>query len=241
MSTEQHTITVSGLEVQIDRKAIKNLHLGVYPPDGHVRIAAPPAISDAALRVAVIERLSWIKRHRAAFARQPREAEREMVTGESHYYRGRRYRLDVVEAYGRPAVELRGRRIVLHVDPAWDADQRGRLLQRWYRAHLREAASPLIETWAAKLGVSVRGWGIKKMKTKWGSCNATARRIWINLELAKKPPACLEYVVVHELAHLVARHHDARFLNLMDRYLPNWPHHRAQLNASLLPTERKRA
>lgn len=238
MTTEAHTLSVNGIRVSVVRKAIKNLHLGVYPPDGRVRVAAPLAVSDAAVRVAVIGKLRWIKRQRASFERQARQSQREMVTGESHYYRGRRYRLHVVETDGPPRVELRGKQaLVLHVRPEWTAEDREHLLLRWYRERLRELAPRLLARWQAELGVEVREWGIKRMKTKWGSCNPKARRVWLNLELIKKPPSCLEYVVVHELTHLLARKHDERFLSLMDRHLPFWRHRRTELNAAPLARE----
>ena len=238
MTTEPHNITVGGLRVSVVRKAIKNLHLGVYPPEGRVRVAAPLALSDNALRVAIIRKLSWIKRHRASFDRQARESQREMVSGESHYYRGRRYRLRIVETDGPPRVELRGQQVlVLHVRRKQTAQGRQRLLQRWYRARLREVVPGLLDKWQEELGVTVRDWGIRRMKTKWGSCNAKARRIWLNLELIKKPPACLEYVLVHELVHLLARNHDDRFLRLMDRHLPTWRRRRNELNAAPLVKE----
>ena len=238
MTTEAHTLSVSGVRVSVVRKAIKNLHLGVYPPDGRVRVAAPLAVSDAAVRVAIIGRLRWIERQRATFEQQARESRREMVRGESHYYRGRRYRLDVVEADGLPRVEVRGNQaLVLHVRREWSAEDRERLLLRWYRDRLRELVPQLLVKWQSELGVEIRAWGIKRMKTKWGSCNPTARRIWLNLELVKKPPACLEYVLIHELTHLLARHHDERFLGLMDRHLPTWRRRRAELNAEPLAKE----
>ena len=238
MTTEAQTLTVSGIRVSVVHKAIKNLHLGVYPPDGRVRVAAPLALSDAAVRVAIVGKLRWIKRQQSSFERQARESQRELVSGESHYYRGRRYRLQVVEADGLPRVELRGHHIlVLHVRPEWTVEDRERLLHRWYRERLRELSVGLIQKWQAKLGVEVRAWGIKRMKTKWGSCNSKARRIWLNLELIKKPPACLEYVVVHELVHLVAPKHDERFLRLMDRQVPTWRRRRAELNAAPLTNE----
>jgi predicted metal-dependent hydrolase len=231
-------MTVSGLRVAIVRKPIKNLHLGVYPPDGRIRVAAPLAVSDAAVRVAIISKLRWIKRQRASFEHQDRESRREMVSGESHYYRGRRYRLQVVETDGLPRVELNGHHtLVLYVRPGWTAEDRERLLQRWYRERLRELVPGLLDKWQDALGVTVRAWGIKRMKTKWGSCNAKARRIWLNLELIKKPPACLEYVLVHELVHFLASNHDERFLGLMDRHLPTWRRRRTELNAAPLAKE----
>jgi predicted metal-dependent hydrolase len=231
-------MTVSGLRVSVVRKAIKNLHLGVYPPDGRIRVAAPMAVSDAAVRVAVIGKLRWIKRQRASFERQARESRREMVSGESHYYRGRRCRLRVVETGGTPRVELNGHQTIsLHVRSGSTTDDRERLLQGWYRERLRELVPRLLDKWQDELDVTVREWGIKRMKTKWGSCNPKARRIWLNLELIKKPPACLEYVLVHELTHLLARNHDERFLGLMDRHLPTWRRRRTELNAAPLAKE----
>jgi predicted metal-dependent hydrolase len=238
MTTDATSFMVGGLHVSVVRKPIKNLHLGVYPPDGRVRVAAPVAVSDAAVRVAVIGRLRWIKQKQAGFERQSRESAREMTSGESHFYRGRRYRLQVVESDGAARVELRGHTaVVLHVHAGWTTEDRERLLQRWYRDRLREIVSPLLTRWQDDLGVEVREWGIKRMKTKWGSCNPEARRIWLNLELIKKPPACLEYVLVHELTHLVVAKHDDRFLRLMDRHLPTWRGRRAELNATPLAKE----
>lgn len=235
MITETRTLSVSGIAVSVVRKSIKNLHLGVYPPDGRVRVAAPLAVSDAAVRVAVIGKLSWIKRQQASFGKQARESTREMVSGESHYYRGRRYRLRVIETEGLPKVELRLKQaIILHVRASSTADAREKLLQRWYRERMQASVPRLLEKWEARLGVIVNDWGIKRMKTKWGSCNPTAGRVWLNLELMKKPPACLEYVLVHELAHLLAKHHDERFIRLMDRHMPAWRRHRAELNVAPL-------
>ncbi len=238
MNTEPCHITVQGLSVQIVRKAIKNLHLGVYPPHGRVRVAVPLAVSDDAVRLAVIGKLGWIKKQRAKFAAQPRQTEREMVSGESHYYLGRRYRLRVVERDGPSRVVLRNRTTLeLHVRSESDAQAREQVLQRWYRARLRELVPPLVAKWEAILGVQAASWGIKKMKTKWGACNADARRIWLNLELAKKPVQCLEYLIVHELTHLIERHHNDRFVSLLDRHLPHWRRHRQELNSAPLAHE----
>jgi predicted metal-dependent hydrolase len=238
MSTEQRVITVSGVQVQIIRKAIKNLHLGVYPPSGRVRVAAPLAMSDDAVRLAVIGKLAWIRRQRAKFDAQPRQSEREMTNGESHYFLGRRYRLRVVEHQGAGKVILpNSATIELHVRPELGANGRERVLQRWYRRQLRDLVPPLLAKWEAILGVYAASWGIKKMKTKWGACNAEAGRIWLNLELAKKPVQCLEYLIVHELIHLIERHHNDRFLSLMDRHMPNWRLCRHELNAAPLAHE----
>ena len=238
MTTDSHQLLVSGIRVSVVRKGIKNLHLGVYPPDGRVRVAVPLTVSDEAVRIAVIGKLRWIRRQQAAFAGQARQSKRELLAGESHYYLGRRYRLAVSTAEGKSEVTLRNRNTLeLRGSPGMTTQQRERVLSHWYRERLRALATPLIERWQGILGVSVAAWGIKKMKTKWGSCNPTARRIWLNLELVKKPPECLEYLIVHELVHLLVRHHDDHFHALMDKHLPRWQASRKTLNAAPLAHE----
>ena len=238
MTTESHELLVSGLRVLVVRKRIKNLHLGVYPPDGRVRVAVPLTVSDEAVRIAVIGKLRWIRRQQAAFEGQERQSRREMLAGESHYYLGRRYRLAVSPTLGKSGVTLRSRNTLeLRGSPDMTTEQRERVLAHWYRERLRALAAPLIEKWQEILGVTIEEWGIKKMKTKWGSCNANARRIWLNLELVKKPPECLEYLIVHELVHLLVRHHDERFQALMDKHLPRWQASRKTLNAAPLAHE----
>ena len=238
MNTEHHQIVVSGLPVQIVRKGIKNLHLGVYPPHGRVRVAAPMTVTDEAVRLAVVGKLGWIKRQRARFAAQPRQSEREMVRGESHYFLGARYRLRLVRTAGPASILLRNKTSMeLHVRPDATTDQRMEVLHQWYRQQLRDLIPPLLKKWEKALGVRAAEWGIKKMKTKWGSCNTAARRIWLNLELAKKPVRCLEYVLAHELAHLIERHHNDRFIAILDKHLPHWRASRGELNASPLSNE----
>ncbi|MDI6763190.1 MAG: SprT family zinc-dependent metalloprotease [Thermodesulfobacteriota bacterium] len=223
MNTKNLEIRVSGLSIQIVRKNIKNLHLGVYPPNGRVRVAAPLALSDDAVRLAVISRLAWIKRQRAKFEGQTRQSKREMVTGESHYFLGQRYRLRVVNHDGAARVAMRNKSTIeLHVRQQTTVDQRERLLQRWYRQQLKVLIPPLLGKWQTALGVQVADWGVKKMKTKWGSCNIGSHRVWFNLELVKKPVQCLEYIVVHELTHLLEKHHSDRFVALMEQHLPTW-------------------
>lgn len=238
MNTDKHQITVSGLRVEVVRKDIKNLHLGVYPPRGRVRVAAPLRVSDDAVRLAVIGKLGWIKWQQARFEDQPRQSEREMVSGESHYFLGRRYRLRIVRHNGTAKVLVRNKTTIeLHLRPGASPKQRERVLHRWYRQQLTGLIPPLLDKWQAVLGVQVADWAIKKMKTKWGTCNAEARRIWLNLELAKKPTQCLEYLVVHELAHLLERHHNERFIAIMNKHLPQWRLHREELNSAPLAHE----
>jgi predicted metal-dependent hydrolase len=238
MNTESNHLTVNGLPVSIVRKDIKNLHLGVYPPHGRVRVAVPLAVTDEAVRLAVVGKLGWIKRQRARFKAQPRQSPREMVRGESHYFLGTRYRLRVIQQNGASRVVLRNRSAMeLYVQPGTTAEQCERILHRWYRQQLKELIPPLLEKWHSVLGVQVADWGIKKMKTKWGTCSVGARRIWLNLELAKKPVQCLEYIVVHELVHLIERPHNDRFISIMDKHLPQWRLRRQELNAGPLAQE----
>ena len=227
-----------GIPVEVVRKDIKNLHLGVYPPAGRVRVAAPLWLDDEAIRLAVVSRLAWVRRQRAGFARQERQSEREFVSGESHYFAGRRYRLDVVERDAPPSARVKNNSwLELSVRPGADLQTREAVLHRWYRRRLRDEVPRLVARWEPKFGVPVAEVRIRRMKTRWGSCNPDARRIWLNLELAKKQPSCLEYVFVHEMAHLIERHHNERFHALMDQHLPQWRIRRAELDRAPLAHE----
>lgn len=231
-------IVVSGIPVQVVRKPIKNLHLSVCPPDGHVRIAVPLPMSDDSVRLAIITRLSWIKKQQASFQAQPRQSEREMVTGESHYLFGKRYRLEVIERRGPHEVVLKHNTLQLFVNPGTSIENRALVLNEWYRHQLKARIPDLLSRWQSVIGRQVADWGIKRMKTKWGSCNIEQRRIWLNLELAKKPIECLEYVLVHEMVHLLERHHNDRFKAYMDKYLPRWQQYRDVLQREPLSSEK---
>jgi len=235
---ERSKIIVRGIPVELLRKNIKNLHLGVYPPNGRVRVAAPMRLDNEAVRLAIVSRLGWIRRKQKMFEGQTRQSKREMITGESHYFQGRRFRLDVREYKGRARVSLRNNATMeLRVRPGTGRDKREEILNRWYRQQLREQIPVLIARWEPEMEVRVAEWGIKKMKTLWGSCNPRARRIWLNLELAKKPPECLEYILVHEMVHLLERHHNDRFKELLDKFLPRWRLGRDELNRAPLTHE----
>lgn len=226
-----HQVAVDGLVVDVVRKNIKNLHLAVYPPNGRVRVAAPLRVNDEAVRLAVISRLAWIKRQQAKFEGQDRQSAREYVSGESHYYQGRRYRLNVIYHDSLSRVIIRNKTILdLYVRTGSDTAQRERVFLAWYRGQLKAMVPPLIAKWEPILGVTVAEWGVKQMKTKWGTCNIEARRIWLNLELIKKPALCLEYIVVHEMVHLLEHHHNDRFTAYMDKVMPQWRLHREELN-----------
>jgi predicted metal-dependent hydrolase len=224
--------------VEVVRKPIKNLHLSVHPPDGRVRVSAPSHIDDEAVRLAVVSKLPWIRRHQKTFADQPRQSQREMVSGESHYFLGRRYRLSITERDGLTRIALNGgSQLKVQVRPGTDRDKREQLLNEWYRRHMKELLPDLIAKWQPIIGVQVADWGIKKMKTRWGSCNIQDHRVWLNLELAKKSLHCIEYVLVHEMVHLLERQHTDRYRALMDKFMPQWRLHRDELNQSPLAHE----
>jgi len=237
VSTANAYLRVRGIDIDVIYKDIKNLHIGVYPPMGRVRVAAPERLNDDHVRLAVVQRLPWIKKQRAQLQAAERQSEREMVTGESHYVWGVRYRLKVVERPGRPHFEVDGERLLLYIPADTSADKRRELLDRWYREQLRRAIPDLIAQWEPVLGVSVARWSIRRMKTKWGSCNRESGHIWFNVELAKKHPDSLEYIVVHEMTHYLERGHGERFSKLMDGELPDWRSRRDQLNEAPLSEE----
>lgn len=231
MATKRHQIKVRGISIEVVRKDIKNLYLRVYPPEGRVRLTVPLQIDDFAVRLAVISRLEWIRRRQNSFDRQDRRPESEMITGENHYIGGRRYRLNVIEHNGPAAVRLLNNTVLeLWVRPTTSKMKREAALENWYRQRLREQVPALISKWEPEVGVSVAEWRIKKMKTRWGTCNIVARRIWLNLKLAQKSTPCLEYVLVHEMVHFLERLHSQRFRELMDQLMPQWRLHHDELN-----------
>ncbi len=234
MSTASAYMTVRGIDIDVIYKDIKNLHIGVYPPLGRVRVAAPERLNDENVRLAVIHRLPWIKKEQERLLATDRQSEREMITGESHYVWGTRHRLKVIERPGRAHLELGGDRLLLYAPEGFGPQERRDLLAQWHREQLRERIPGIIEKWEPKVGRAVSLWSIRRMKTKWGSCNRETGHIWLNLELATKHPECLEYIAVHEMAHLVERSHGDRFTKLMDDLLPDWRARRDQLNQSPL-------
>jgi len=220
---KQYIIETSGIVVEVIRKNIKNLRITVYPPHGMVRVSAPVHVNDRGICDAIKSRLSWIRKKQDAFKSQPVQSQQEMITGENHYYQGRHYTLKVIEADWPPSVVLSGNSTIeLRIRPGSDRNKREAVLNEWYRAQLKEQVPPLIAEWEPRIGVEVSDWGIRRMKTRWGTCNTRAKRVWLNLDLAKKPPACLEYVLVHEMLHLVERHHNDRFHQLMNDLFPHW-------------------
>lgn len=224
-------IVINEIEVEIIKKNIKNIHLSVHPPGGRVRLAAPEHMGEEAIRLFIISKLSWIKKQRKEFDSQDRQSIREFLSGESHYFMGTRYLLNVIESTTKQRVELRNKKYMdLYVKPDHTKEKRERIVNQWYRDELKATIPEYIEKWEQIIGVTVNEWGIKLMKTKWGTCNEKDKRIWINLELAKKNPRCLEYIIVHEMVHILERQHNDRFKEYMDEFLPNWRSTRDELN-----------
>lgn len=231
------TIRLGELELDVIQKDIKNLHLSVYPPHGRVRVAAPRHMNLDSVRVFVISKLGWIKQEQRKQRAQDRETPREFLDRESHYIWGHRYLLRVLEVEAAPRVELQHRTLVLHVRPGADEAKKKAVLARWYREQLREALPDLVAVWEPRLGLSVSRFFVQHMKTKWGGCTPATGTIRLNTELAKKPRECLEYILVHEMVHLLEPNHGARFQELMDAFMPMWRERRVELNRAPLAHE----
>ena len=230
-------LELGGISVEVMLKDIKNIHLSVYPPTGQVRISAPLRMNLDHIRVYAISRLGWIRQQQRKLLAQPRQTEREYLDRESHFVWGRRYLLRLVEHSGSAAVEPGHKHLVLKMRETALPAERQAVLDAWYREQVKVAAQPLIAKWEPLLGVSVRRLFVQRMRTKWGSCTTERGNIRLNTELAKKPPECLEYVLVHEMAHLLVRHHNDLFTGLLDRWLPNWRLLRQTLNEAPLSHE----
>lgn len=223
-------IDIGDITVDVVFKDIKNIHLSVHPPTGRVRISAPLRMDVDNVRVFAVSKLGWIKQQQRKLRAQERETPREHIDRESHYVWGRRYLLKVSEEDVAPAVELKHNRMILRVRPGTPGDKRQEIVDEWYRGQLRQALPSVIEKWEPLIGVPVERCFVQRMKTKWGSCNPGRRSIRLNTDLAKKPRECLDYIVVHEMVHMLEPTHNARFVALMDRFMPNWHTYREELN-----------
>jgi predicted metal-dependent hydrolase len=224
-------MTINNITIDVVRKDIKNIHLAVYPPAGRVRLAAPLKVNDDTIRLFAISKLGWIKRQQRKFEAQERLPQREYKQRESHYFQGRRYLLNIIEHDGAPKVVIRTKKYIdLYIRPDTAVEKRHEIMTEWYRAELKKVIPDLISKWEQILGVTVNDWQVQLMKTKWGSCSIERKRILINLELAKKPEHCLEYIIVHEMVHLLERHHNDRFLYYLNTYLPHWRQLKSELN-----------
>ena len=227
-------LTVVGIIISVEKKKIKNMYIRVIPPDGKVRVIVPLSASEDAIRMFAVSRISWIKKQRQKFADQARQAERRYVTGESYYLWGNRYRLDVVYSNIRNDVSIKGQKILLQVRKDSTSQQRANVIDEWYRSILKTAIPPVLEKCEKIVEVKAKEWQVKNMRTKWGTCNIQAKRIWLNLQLSKKTPECLEYVIIHELVHLLEKSHNDVFKSYMDKYCPNWRTIKTRLNEQVL-------
>jgi predicted metal-dependent hydrolase len=224
-------IQLGDITVTVTLKKIKNVHLSVQPPRGRVTVSAPEHMQPAAIRMLAISKLGWIKRQRQKMLDQERETPREYIDRESHFLWGRRFLLQVIETTTEPTgVELEHRRLVLRVRPGATEEKRREVLESWYRNQLRRIGARFISKWERILGVTVSEFFVQRMKTRWGSCNPASQTIRLNAELAKKPRRCLEYIVLHEMLHLIEPTHNDRFTALLDANLPGWRHRRDELN-----------
>ncbi|MEQ1603064.1 MAG: SprT family zinc-dependent metalloprotease [Methylophilaceae bacterium] len=223
-------IALGDIAVDVVQKDIKNIHLSVYPPAGKVRISAPLRMDIDTIRVFAITKLDWIKRQQQKLREQARETPREYLDRESHYVWGKRYLLKVIENDSAPEIELKHNKMLLQIRPATSYEKKQELLEDWYREQLKEAVPILIAKWEPLMGVKVERFYVQRMKTKWGSCSPSSKSIRLNTDLAKKPPECLEYIVVHEITHLLEPTHNSRFIAFMDQFIPKWRLYKEELN-----------
>ena len=224
-------IAVADILAEVEWKEIKNLHLTIYPPDARVHVSAPVNMAEESIRLFLITKLPWIKQRVSQILEQNRQSPRTYVSGENHYYKGRRYRLKVINHTAAAKVELQGNEfIVMYVREKSTEARRAEALKEWYRAEFKALLPPLVSKWEEILGVKVNKWDVKQMKTLWGSCNHRTRNIIFNLELIKKPLHCIEYIVVHELLHIKVRLHNEEYTALLNRHFPNWKQLKDELN-----------
>ena len=230
------TIRVSDIDIDVSLKDIKNVHLSVHPPNGRVTVSAPEHTDLNTIKIYAATKLAWIKKERSKILNQDRQPEKKFVTRESHYFFGKRYLLKATN-FSKPQVVLHHSAIELQVPFQFNASQKHNLLYTFYRKELRVKLKKLVSNYAGKMGLDVPSFGIKKMKTKWGSCSIGRKHLWFNIELAKKPEQCIEYIVVHEIAHLLERHHNKGFTMLMNQYYPSWLVQKKMLNELPLYTK----
>ena len=227
-------IIVSNISVEVIRKNIKNMHLSVLPPDGRVRVSAPTQLTDEAITMFVRTKLGWIKKQQEKFQQQPRQSERQYVSGETLYVWGKQYFLQVEYSYKGNALTLSGDKAILTVRKESSPKQRESFVNEWYRNLLKQEVAKYLPKWEKTTGLYCSSWQSKYMTTKWGTCNPTSKKIWLNLQLAKKPIECLEYVILHELAHLKVHNHGPEFTAILDQYMPYGREHKRRLNDSTL-------
>jgi predicted metal-dependent hydrolase len=226
-----HNVTIDGIDIQIVRKRVKYLRLAVSPPDGHVRVSVPYKLPDDMLHIAILDRLDWIRKQQARFEGRAALSPQQMLSGEQHYYLGKPFRLVVLPGSDRRQIEFVDDQLLMYTKAGCTITARRKILDDWYRANLKALLPGLLQKWQVIVGRDASAWGLRKMKTRWGSCNIVKKRIWLNLELAKYPVECIEYVLVHELVHLLERGHNARFKAFMDGFIPDWRLRKQLLNS----------
>lgn len=230
---------IDGLHIEVERKPIKHLHLSVYPPDGYVHLSIPQDLTDEDARLFIVAKWAWIQRQREEIANQPRQTPRQFVSGENYYLFGERYMLNVVELRITPTVKTKGNQLYLYVWPKSSRERREEVMREWYRVRLQKLLSPMVDEWAGKMDEKDFTWQVQKMQNRWGSCTTKTRFVRFNLDLARVPRHCIEYIVVHELAHLKVPNHNKMFEALMNKYMPEWKKRREELNAFIaLPMEK---
>lgn len=235
METKMTKLTVNNIEINIIKKNIKSIRLSVHPPDGWVRLAVPKGMKEEAVKLFVNSKLDWIEKQQIKLQGKINLSQAEYLSGESYYFQGIKYLLNVVHSSKSKGAAIRDNKYIdLFVKADSTREQRERVMMEWHRQHLKAQIPELISKWEPIMGVKVSEWGIKRMKTRWGTCNTAAKRIWINLELAKTHPRCLEYIIVHEMTHLLERNHNKRFKSYMDKFLPGWPSIKDELNNMIL-------
>lgn len=231
------TIELGDLSIQVTRKDIKNVHLSVHPPNGRVTLSAPSATRLDVARAYAISKLAWIRNQQDKLARQARETPREFIERESHYLWGRRYLMEVEHKEAKPKVTIDHKRITLTVRKGSTQNKREAVIHEWHKSLLHIVIPPLIKKWENKIGVKVNNYFLQRMKTKWGSCNYQAGHIRLNTELVKKPNDLLEYVIAHEMIHLIEPKHSEKFIALLQKHYPTWREARSELNELPLAAE----
>ncbi|MBM7871604.1 putative metal-dependent hydrolase [Clostridium pascui] len=224
------SLIIDDIEIWVQKKKIKNIYLRVAAPQGRVQVSAPKNMKDEAIKMFLISKMPWIKKHKDKYKNQPKQCIREYVSGESVYLWGKKYALEVLYSNKQNNIKINGDRLILQVRENSTVDQREKLLNEWYRENIKSEIPEYLEKWQKIIGVTAEEWGVKNMKTRWGTCNVRDKRIWLNLQLTKKPPKCLEYVIVHELVHLLEKNHNNIFIGYMDKFMPNWRIIKKELN-----------
>jgi predicted metal-dependent hydrolase len=228
-------LTIRDINIEVEHKDIKHVHLAVYPPDGRVHISVPVTMTMYSVRLYAVTKLSWIESSIREVLNQQRQSPREYVSGEDHYLFGHRHILQVRYAQAAPTVTIINKKIIqLTVRPDSSIEKKAKVMNEWYRELLKKRINTYINSWQKKMDVVCSGWEVKQMKTKWGSCNHHTRHIIFNLELAKKPNHCIEYVVVHELAHILVRTHNMEYKSILNKYMPQWENYQKELNEFII-------